>query len=181
MPPLLDNFGYLPPEAIANQVMEGTYTPPTGTCPYAVEFLTSLKRSPNISSSASINLTVTTDEHQNGWRKMKQRTTSAYGNLGFNQYITNTYDNKLNKIDIFLCNIPLTLGFVPTNWKAITDLQILKKIGNYIVDKMRCIQLMDAEFNMNNKVLRQRLLAHAEEANALSADQHGSRKKSYNS
>jgi hypothetical protein len=35
---------------------------------------------------------------------------------------------------------------------------------------------MDAEFNMNNKVLGQRLLAHAEEANALSADQHGSRK-----
>ena len=64
MSPLLEDFGYLPPETLANQVMEGTYTPPTGTCPYAVEFLASLKRTPNISSRDSINLTVTPAEHR---------------------------------------------------------------------------------------------------------------------
>ena len=174
--PLLQDFGYLPPEELANQVMEGTYDPPPGTCPYAVEFLATLKRHVNITSRDSVNLIVTPKEHKEGWRKMKQRTASAYGNLGFNHYITNTYDEKLNEMDTFLRNTPLIMGFVPTNWKAITDLQILKKIGNYIVDKMRCIQLMDAEYNMNNKVLGRRILAHAEASKTLSSDQHGSRK-----
>ena len=42
---------------------------------------------------------------------------------------------------------------------------------------MRCIQqLMDAEYNMNNKVLGQRILAHTEDSNTFSPDQHGSRK-----
>jgi hypothetical protein len=35
---------------------------------------------------------------------------------------------------------------------------------------------MDAEYNMNNKLLGKRLLAHAEKAVAVSEDQHGSRK-----
>ena len=175
--PLLEDFGYLPPEELANRVMDGTYTPPPGTCPYAVEFLASLKQTANITSRDTVNLVVTPKEHRQGWQKMKQRTASAYGNLGFNHYITNTYIDKLNKMDTFLRNTPLIMGFVPTNWTAITNLQILKKIGNYIVDKMRCIQqLMDAEYNMNNKVLGQRILAHTEDSNTFSPDQHGSRK-----
>ena len=39
---------------------------------------------------------------------------------------------------------------------------------------MRCIQLMDAEFNMTNKLFGPRALAHAEKANAISPDQYGS-------
>ena len=42
---------------------------------------------------------------------------------------------------------------------------------------MRCIQLMDAEFNMKNKVLGRRVLRNAEEAKAIKADQCGSRKR----
>ena len=65
--PLLEDFGYLPPETLANQVMEGTYIPPKGTCPYAIEFLASLKRTTNISSRDSVNLVVTPEEHRKGW------------------------------------------------------------------------------------------------------------------
>ena len=41
---------------------------------------------------------------------------------------------------------------------------------------MRCIQLMDAEFNMQNKHIGRRTLAHAEKAKAVAPDQYGSRK-----
>ena len=41
---------------------------------------------------------------------------------------------------------------------------------------MRLIQLMSAEFQINNKMIGKRILAHAEEASAVSEDQHGSRK-----
>ena len=41
---------------------------------------------------------------------------------------------------------------------------------------MWCIQLMDAEFNMMNKHIDRRTLAHAEKANAISPDQYDCRK-----
>jgi len=58
----------------------------------------------------------------------------------------------------------------------ITDLQILKRSGEFQVDKMRAIQLYDAEKNMVNKYLGREILAHAEKAKALCKDQYGSRK-----
>ena len=41
---------------------------------------------------------------------------------------------------------------------------------------MSCIQLMDAEYNVTNKHVGRRTLAHAEKANAISPEQYGSRK-----
>ena len=41
---------------------------------------------------------------------------------------------------------------------------------------MRCIQQMDAEFNMMNEQIGRRTLAHAEKAKAISPDQYGCRK-----
>ena len=43
------------------------------------------------------------------------------------------------------------------------------------VDKLRTIQLVDPEFQINNKILGKRTLAHAEKANEVEKDQYGSR------
>jgi hypothetical protein len=57
-----------------------------------------------------------------------------------------------------------------------TDVEILKKSGVYHVDKMRLIQLMRSDFQINNKMLGWRMLAQAEKYGTIEADQHGSRK-----
>ena len=44
---------------------------------------------------------------------------------------------------------------------------------------MRTIQLMDAEFNMNNKLLGRTMMSHAEKAGTISEAQHGSRHDLY--
>ena len=61
-------------------------------------------------------------------------------------------------------------------WQTITDVEILKKPGVYLVDKMRLIQLMSPEFQINNKLVGKAILDHAERGGAVSADEHGSRK-----
>ena len=85
--------------------------------------------------------------------KIKEITLSKSSTLGFNHYEISCLDPTLNEIDKFLCTTQLTIGFSPTFWRNITDLQILKKIVVFHVDKMKCIQLMDEEFNMANKYL----------------------------
>ena len=82
----------------------------------------------------------------------------------------------MNEIDTFVRNLPVTVRFSPKEWEQITDLQILKRSGEFHVDKMRCVQLYDAENNMVNKYLGRMILAHAEKAKAICEDQYGSRK-----
>ena len=174
--PLLDDFGYLAEEEYAKQIIAGTYQIPEGTSSYAAEFIETLKMSDAVKDLGELTLNVTPQQNREGWKRMKDKSSSAHESLGFSHYRTAAYDDVLNEIDAFTRSAPLEIGFAPTAWGTITDLQILKKANNYLVDKMRCIQLMDAEYNMNNKLLGKRLLAHAEKAGAVSADQHGSRK-----
>ena len=97
--------------------------------------------------------------------------------MGFHYHKTSCLDPILNKINTFLHNTTLAIGFSFTSWRKITDLQILYKIGIFHVDKMRCIQLMNTEFSMMNKDLRRRALTHAEKANSVAPDQYRFYKK----
>jgi hypothetical protein len=79
-------------------------------------------------------------------------------------------------MDMRLRSIPLEVGFIPDDWKTIADVKILKKAGVVNVDKMRLIQLMRSDFQINNKILGRRMLAFAEKHGTIEADEHGSRK-----
>ena len=83
-----------------------------------------------------------------GWKKVKEKTAEASSVLGFSHYKTYSEYKDLNEIDTFLCNAPFIIEVLPDQWMTITDPQILKRIGIFNVDKMKCIQLMDPEFNM---------------------------------
>lgn len=58
----------------------------------------------------------------------------------------------------------------------VCNLMIPKRSGLTHVNKMRIIQLMDAQFNNINKLCRKRIMQHAEAHKLLSNDQYGSRK-----
>ena len=106
----------------------------------------------------------------------RERTSGEPSVLSFAHYKTASMDDDLNEIDTMLRLVPLILGFTPEAWKFITDVEILKRAGEYKVAKMRLIQLMSPEFQINNKMFGRHALAHAKKAGEVSANQHGSRK-----
>ena len=57
------------------------------------------------------------------------------------------------EVDASLRSAAYELGFVPTAYSEMTDFQILKAEGVYMVEKIRTIKLMAAQFNENNKKL----------------------------
>ena len=73
----------------------------------------------------------------------------------------------LNKIDAELRETPLIIGFTPTGWRTITDVQIKKKIDKDEVDSMRCIQMVDPELNIANSQAGKEIFANAEAANVV--------------
>ena len=123
-----------------------------------------------------VNLKTSCEDNSTGWAKMKSQTGSEPTTPSFRSCKTSSMDQELNRIDTFLRDTATCLGIDFTSWKIITDFQILKRKGEFHVDTMRCIQLMDAEFNMMNKHVGRRTLAHAEKAEAVAPDQYGSQK-----
>ena len=109
--------------------------------------------------------------------KMKSRTGSEPTTPSFGSCKTSSMDQEMNRIDTFLRDTATRLAIDFTSWKIITDFQILKRNSEFHVNTMRCIQLMDTEFNMMNKHVGRRTLAHAEKAEVVSPDQYGSRKQ----
>jgi hypothetical protein len=91
-------------------------------------------------------------------------------------YVVGGEDPELNEIDTFMGQLPYRFGFSPDSWQKITDVEILKRIGVYDVEKMRTIQLMNTKFNMNNKKLGGDVMWFAESHNVLAPEQIGSRK-----
>lgn len=83
-------------------------------------------------------------------------------------------NQELNQIDSLLRKIPYQQGFLPGTWQVIADIEILKKADVCNVELMRTIQLMQSEFNMNNKKLGCDVMtSFAEKHQVLAPEQFG--------
>ena len=174
--PFIETFGYLADTPAAEAVLSGTYICPPEMDQYLAEFLSTLRMPDSVRALGPLDCSITPDENRRAWHSQPVKTAGEPSSLSFAHFKTASQHPVLNKIDTFLRTLPLTAGFSPRAWQTITDVQILKREGVYHVDKMRCIQLMSPEFQINNKMIGKRILAHAELAHAVSDDQHGSRK-----
>jgi len=91
--------------------------------------------------------------------------------------MANTHHKQLMEVHMTLHAIPLEMGFAPTQWEPMMDFELLKKLGVFDVELMRTIELMAAQYNMNNKRLGRIAMRHAEKYNLLPKEQCGSRKR----
>lgn len=83
--------------------------------------------------------------------KTKEHISSEPSGPHFGHFKAAVEDDYITEIDALIRTLPLKYGFTPKIWNMIVDVQILKKPGVFNIDKLRSIQLMHTEFNMNNK------------------------------
>ena len=176
LPPFTNDFGFLADTAAAQAVIDGTYIPPPEMDPYLIELLQAMKMPESIRLRGLLDTSITLDDNRSGWMKQKERTAGEPTCLSFSHHKTACLDPDLNSIDTLLRSVPLLVGFSPEAWQTITDVEILKKPNEFRVSKMRLIQLMSPEFQINNKLIGRRILAHAEASSTVAPEQHGSRK-----
>ena len=85
-------------------------------------------------------------------------------------------DPTIAEFDALNRSLPYQFGFSASSWQTISDVEILKKSGDYDIESMRTITLMNSEFNINNKKLGRDMMKNAEKHNLLPPEQYGSRK-----
>jgi hypothetical protein len=179
LPPTLDELGILGDTDAIEEILAGNYVPPSDTDQYMAELLEEMRMPKAILKSIQeeglISTTISEEENKSGWKKRKLASAEASG-LTMDHHAAGCEDPELNRIDTLFRQLPYHHGFSPDSWQRITDVEILKKAGVYDVELMRTIQLMNAEFNMNNKKLGRDVMAFAERHEALAPEQFGSRK-----
>ena len=175
-PSFLADFGYLADTTAALDVINGVYVPPPGNDPYIVELLSCMEMPSALRDTTPFPFVVNERENRLAWMKQREKTAGEPSCLSFAHYKAASQDAMLNSVDTLLRMVPLLVGFSPDAWQVITDVEILKKAGEFRVAKMRLIQLMSPEFQINNKMIGRNVLKHAENADGVADDQHGSRK-----
>jgi hypothetical protein len=175
--PLLHDFGYLGIGVHAQEVMQGFYAVPNGVDPFTRKLISHLRMAPNIAASDPINIYITTDDWKAGWTRMKESTATGSDFLHFGHFKAGCTNDVIANFEATMANIPILSGYSPPRWKKAVDCMLLKREGDYRVDKLRTIVLFDPEANHIFKCLGRKVMAHAEQHNQLAAEQYGSRKK----
>jgi len=119
----------------------------------------------------------TKEEFKQSWGKQNTQTSCESSQLPFSHHMANAYHKQLLEVHMMLHTIPFEMGFAPTPWEPMTDFELLKKLGIFDVGLMRTIELMAAQYNMNNKRLGRTAMRHTEKYNLLPKEQYGSRKR----
>ncbi len=175
--PLVDQVGLLGDRQAADDILAGTYDPPSELSKYTRLLVNALRMPKSVWDLQPMTTTVTTEENSTAWKKQKERTASEPDGLHFGHYKTAAQDPFLSSLDALIRSLPYTYGFAPKLWRQITDVCIPKKAGVLDVELMRTIQLMHSEANMNNKKLGREVMANAESAGSMVSEQYGSRKQ----
>jgi hypothetical protein len=174
-PPLSEALGPLGIGPTCDAVLRGSFVPPAETDPYAAVFIRHLRMNAAVLRHPPISTIIETETHVAGWRKAKERTSSGPSGLHFGHFKAGTRNTLISSFEATMANVPFATGYSPERWRHGTDVELLKKPGNFRVDSLRTILLYEADFNQNNKLLGRRMMAHAERLGLLAPEQYGSR------
>ena len=177
--PLLAKVGKLNEGTGATEILEhGTITldNPEDLDPGTKELIRQLQRPPGVRDLTLDDVEITPDRHIASWRKAKERTSSGDKIMHFGHCIACTKNQHLAKFEAIMRNIPFRTGYTPERWKRCVCVEILKKPGEFNVEKLRTIVLMAADFNDNNKIMGRSWMKHAEAQRLIDQAQQGCRK-----
>ena len=91
---------------------------------------------------------------------------------------TNAKSKLLAAIDAFQRNVASVNGVILDCWKTSSNTTLLKKPGNYNLDKLWMVVCLEADFNMNCKKLGREAMWNGTRCGILSREKYGGKKNS---
>jgi hypothetical protein len=150
--PLLGEFGLLGDSTVSAQVMNGTYTPPTGTDHHACLLLPFFRKLDHV---ADFTMNITHNEFVQSWRRARERTAGGLSRLHFCHFraLLDADSPDLIDLEVAILNIVVRSGYPLSRWRVGLNVMLLKKPGVYDVTSCRTILLYEPDFNNLRKIL----------------------------
>ena len=131
-------------------VLQGHFNFPPSTSPATKEFLQACQRPSSMTDIlADSNPVRRFNEFINSWKLRKEKTTSYNQHIG--HYKACMKHPFLNWCLFLRHELPSITGYSPQRHRRCIDLSILKRSGNYDIEKQRTLGILDSEFNHINK------------------------------
>ena len=172
---LADEIGFDGTSEVCRQILDGTYIPPPGTNDYTKAYLQELKRPQHLHQPPQA--AIPTSTFKDGWKKINEHISSGLSGIHFGHMKACGRDDTLANFEATMCHIPFATGYSPDEWKTSINCMIEKKGKGVEVENLRTINLMESDFNFNNKVMGRTVSDCAERNKLLPKEQYGSRQQ----
>ena len=174
--PLRSLLGRTGNTAFCNSILDGSVDLPPNTPIYTRELFQQMQQV-HPTQNNDINKGITEAEFQEGWKLMKEATSSAsLSGLHFGHLKACALDDALTTFESSIANVPFSTGYSPQQWQESVIVMIKKKANLNNITALRSVVLTEADFNFNNKILGRRTINHAEAIQDIAPEQYGSRK-----
>ena len=110
---------------------------------------------------------------------MKEAILASLSGIHFRYMKTYSQSQALLDFEATIYHIPYRTGYSPKDWRVLINTMIEKKGKGNRVRDLRTINLIEVDFNFNNKIIAKELLTCMEQNNLLPNEQYGSRYSYY--
>ena len=150
---LVKQLGYLADTEIAQQLIEGTYDIPDEVDDATTLILEEFGRIGMQMTNGDITVTISPETFQHFWRRVKERTSSSLSGIYYGHYKAAALNNELSSFVAKQITLIARTGVPPERWSYGLTVMLEKVAGIALVNKLRAILLMEADFNFHNKLV----------------------------
>ena len=146
---------------------------------YEQEFLRALSISNNNDSHHTrVSSEVTFEEYKAMFHATRESMSSSPSGLHIGHYKVGALFPEIGEILAIMMSLPVMYSFSPERWKKSVHIMLEKIQGRPLINKLRIIQLFEADFNAVMKIKISRQLMRDKEVDILLGnDMHGGRQK----
>ena len=139
--------------------------------------LKAFKQGEELRSKGPISVRITKEDFIRYWKNFRELTASSVSQLHFGRYKAAAQDDNLSEAHAIILDMVTRMGTSLPRWQYGLTVVLEKKPGCLLIEKLWAILLMEADFNMINKlIVGVRMMHLAEETNEMPIEQSGGRK-----
>jgi hypothetical protein len=169
---LLADIGLTGDGEAVSALLAGTYEFPPGTDPWTRLLLTEAAVLFSTLGEDGIEDWVHRQDFQKWWSTAREATESSKSRLHFGRYKAGASDKVISQLHATSLNTIREIGVAPDRWRQSITVLLEKVFGVRLIDKLRAICLLEADFNWLNKLIfAHRLEQHCRKHGLVPAEQ----------
>ena len=159
------------------KILDGTYVFPPVIHPDIIEFFEHCRMTKETKNMDAVKTNTRPDTFTSFWRPRRERISSSSSGIHNGHYIAASLSIMLSTIIATLSSIPWELGMTYERWKTSLNVALEKVAGVRLLEKLRTIHLLEADFNTATKLIfAQRTMDRASETNQIPQSQYAKKR-----
>jgi hypothetical protein len=148
-----EELGYLADTETAQQILNGRFELTPDIDDATGIMLEEIARIGAQLTNGEIIIEITPDDFREYWRRAKETTSSSYSGIHFGHYKAAGNSDLLSRFFSKKISLIAKCGCPPSRWGVGLTVMLEKIAGIALVNKLRAILLMEADFNRHNRII----------------------------